>query len=220
MASIKVHKVSINVKEFTTSFFKSKSVKKEIAKQMQSKIKNVAENHYENLLNQVNNSLSEGVSGNVVLGGNQNVLFSDAKGSVKAIRTAGWLGLTRKYRNRKPYSRRFWKKTGRLSQDFRSEISPAYRNPVTVVNVGPLAKKTLLSIFRNHFQVRFARLPEPLDTYLRQSFIQATEKTVPELLLPDKRTTERIVYVEGRRPYIAKLAARLGRDLHSSLKHL
>jgi hypothetical protein len=104
-----------------------------IRKANAKRIEEKATAHYRNALLEVKSQLRDFTAmPGVGAGGSRTLSFIDGEGERRRLRTIPWAPLSPKYARRRPPSRRFWKKTGKLSGNYNSAVRPrSHRAKVT-----------------------------------------------------------------------------------------
>lgn len=151
------------------------------------------------------------------------VRFKDASGKSRYITTQPWEPLTEAYAKKKPHSTTFWHKLGVaekiiLGRIGRAHITVRQAKGGGVVKAGK-DKVTCRSIARIGAQ----RLPFPLSHVITDSFIGGKEigYNIPgDTKGLDREGPSRFLFPERDRPFIAALAAKMGRYFHTALRKL
>lgn len=186
--------------------------------------------HYQNMLAQIKEILKSGTSTE-----DDYIGFRTVDGKFTGF-DHGWEELTSKYRRAKrpQYQDVFWKNnTGAskrgggpskpLLQSFNAEVKVAQYRVVfekAAVKRGSV-KKTATGasmVVSTKYSV-VGNLPEPLDSLVREPFWSGGKEQPEgiEGMAGGKFDLSKLVFVEGRRPFIADMAAILGRFMYKEL---
>lgn len=151
---------------------------------------------------------------------------SVSKGSPKTITitTKPWATLGVRYQLSNPTSKRYWTKGSSavsLYSDVKAQLSNG--NKVSMSTIKPRVVRRRLpsrkgdgGSFRYAYNLSLPTLPWPLDELITQSFVSGVPMAASQgVAMPDDFT--RLVYVEGRRPMIAAIAARTGEEMKKAL---
>lgn len=188
--------------------------------------------HYHNLLREVNRHLRpRGLSTaygapSPEAGGSVNIRYTRANGAVGHVHIRRpWTPLSEKYRARKPISRQFWYKHGRLADDISTRsfvLGKAGKTKAVPVPGATRAHKR--GLINTRLRVFFPALPlEVMTQFVRETFLGRA--SVYRTFIPGRpkiRKTDpnRVVFPERHRPWIRELSAKLGEDLLKSLRKL
>lgn len=126
--------------------------------------------------------------------------------------------LSQDYIRKKPRSVQFWRKTGDLYEHYR--LATTNRDKVKAVP-GKVREQRVGNKSRYTQRIRFelARLPEPLNTIIVESFISGKESHVfPHGHNYGRNTIGVVVYPEYFRPLLGRVAARLSEDSAEGLR--
>lgn len=188
---------------------------------MRKKVQTLVQKHYQNAILQVQRQLTSGVPG-YSSSGARTIAFNYPDATAGRYVTAHWAALTERYAARAPQSSVFWRKqfgpratgSGRtLLGDFKAQISRAVSVSSGPTSVEGRQKKS----YTINWDVSVTRLKPPLNMYITESLLTGQPVSRP-LSGVNKRSIERIVYVEGRRPFIAGMSAQLGRRMRIELQ--
>lgn len=151
------------------------------------------------------------------------IRFIDGQGKSRRLVTRPWRALTRKYRNRTPISVQFWHKTEALSKAFNSKVFPRIGVAVTVGKGTGVVKAGGDKVtYTSVATMKLRKLPYPWSKILNKSFMAGEERVFrPAVAAYDREIDlQRAAYPEYRRPFIAALAARMGKLLFVRLRKL
>ena len=188
--------------------------------------------HYQNLLQQIKDILTSGVG----MEDSPPVSFKTVDGLYTQFDT-NWEALTEEYQRRKrpQYRQTFWRNntlsTGRfgggaskpLLQSFNAAIKVSQykaRLEKTTVKRGSVKKTRSGASMVVSTRFRVDSLPEPLETLVREPFISGGRSgavRIPRKFAGNKFDLSKIVFVEGRRPFISNMASILGRLMYDEL---
>lgn len=178
---------------------------------------NTTRKHYRNAVQQVRDILRDPGISPVSAGGSKTIRFRHVDGKRGYIRTAPWAPLSIGYAARPPESVTFWRKTGRLSLAFATAV---YASPPTAT-----ARRVRFTIREKGFtlesEVALSRLPRPLDKLITQAFLSPGKDLglfLPAPLIVNRRSLQRLIFPERRRPFVSRVTSALGRKWLEALK--
>ncbi len=203
--------------------------KKEIAQ----RYADLADKHYQHAARQVSNAFQKGagMSHSITDDGPKNVKFVHYNGGNGRVTTPSWSRLTKKHISRKPKSEQFWYKKGQLAKMVAADLRLSKKGNVTVNGLS-MQESGHKGKVRIKFSLMFKNLREPLDTLVRKSFVDGREHRTPIVRRVTRNSITRIVWLEDRtsdslskkaappRPFLAKLAVALGKDMRTGLRKL
>lgn len=186
------------------------------------RVQKIVKKHYQNAIRQVQRNLITGIPG-VRQSRSRAIGFNLPDGTADRYVTGHWAALTERYASSAPKSSVFWRKqfgprgsgnTNRtLLGDFKVEISKGVSVSSGPTRVEEGGKKS----YTIDWDITVTRLKPPLNMYITESLLSG--QPVSRLLSGvNKRSIERIVYVEGRRPFIAGMSAQMGRRMRIELQ--
>jgi len=190
-----------------------------IADEVAARAQTVAQAHYSNALQQVKDVLRATGPATIQASGGKAVRFSYVDGTHGRAVTGHWAALTKRYAQKAPKSRQFWRKTGRLYRAFRRA---ADGKGVSVLSTRVERKRGRTTLV---IQLGFEAVGRPFTTYLTRSFVAGKEFRAAGILRGRTRL-ERVIYLEDSlaartsRPMIAQMSAQLGRKMLTSLRKL
>lgn len=176
--------------------------------------------HWRNLSEQILSLLGDTGVSDIHSGGSRKISFSTVAGRRITIKTNNWKRLNRKYARRKPVSRVFWKKTGRLSRAVANSLGRTSGVKVGNVRsrrVGQHQVKVTASI-------RYPGISDPLASFIRAPFITGVENSgntfATKGFTGNRDTIWRVIFPESQRPFIKRVSARLGKEQRKALERL
>ena len=219
-------KVTINKQQLAASLLADRGIRREVRRVADRKIAaqmlKVSRKHYRNAVKQVQNSIDGGAGSSgfssIESSGAKRISFQDVTGATRSIVTNTWKALTNRYRKRKPASKRFWSKTGRLSAAVgrvaSSGSAKATISKPTVVRSHHRGKETV------KFNIRLSKLRYPFDDLIRGSFLSAQETNISGVQSRGRRGLSRAYWAERFRPFVSRMSGSLGRRYHTALRKI
>lgn len=196
-------------------------------KQVQATVKRYAEA----AILQVQRTLTSGVPG-VGQSGVRRIFFNIPGAAAARYTTPVWNRLSYDYAIRGPRSTVFWRKhfnvRGRITsalgapntyRTLLGDYKAAVSSNVSVSSTRPRVEGTGERAYTVEWDVQIKPIKEPLNTMIIGSLLRGLPIS-ERLATVNKRSIERIVYVEGRRPFIAGLSAQLGRRMRIELRSI
>ena len=204
----------------------------EVSRQYTGRVRKVARAHYENVLRTVREYIGpEGDLPSIDVSGVRTIRFVTPEGKRGQIRTPfGWSKLSDEYQDLFPESYKFWYK-GR-SQRKKDYVIGLYDRFLRgklrgTVRVSRLSNKDLKrpppsGIMRVRASITFGRIPFPFSIILRKAFVEGREVATPAppRSKQGRRSLRAYLWPEVQRPFITRLSARMGREMHRALRKL
>lgn len=218
---------------------KSKEVKRALAQKYQRRVRRIAQRHHENLTSEVKGHINAGFA-SPGRAGARIVKAVDGDGKPVTYRTRGWPELTESYRKRKPYSRRMWKKRGRLAR-FVSAALPRKKSKVQIRQTERAKYKGRKRVTARHLLTFPFYGGQGLNVVMTAPFVAGDERRAKRFTINNqfnRNNSDLIAYPElaerlGRppsrggeipgpanRPWVAGLSGRLGQRMHRSIRKL
>ena len=220
----RVTDLKVGLRSFDTDFVISKSMAKELGKKAVPKAKKEVERRatglYKGVMLELRRKLQPGgLAGlSITANGPRTIGYTKLGGGGGRFTTGLWPALTEKYIRRKPKSRQFWYKTGRLSQAF-ARLSK--RSPKVQVQELQASRSHHKGRVNTKFELRFSRLSYTLERLkIRQSFIAGKRIAMDDRSVKWRQGLGRAIVPETVRPWMRDLAAALGKDLRKNLRKI
>jgi hypothetical protein len=206
---------------------------------MRNRLKKTSVRHYRNTLTQFSNIFGRSGVLSGTHGGHRAVSFKNGEGKAGKIVTTKWQPLTPAYVRRKPRSTRVWQKRG-----LGSGLAKHYDTDIQPKRLGVSVRRTAIerSHHRNRvraiYKIKFDQLPnDVVNRLIAAPFVNGSETPARgfKAFELDRNSSALMGYPEkaqrrGRkggtsarpvnRPFIARLSARLGRDMHTAIRKL
>lgn len=194
------------------------------------------ERHVKNAFYQIGRQLSSpALFTNMYGNGARRITAHDGEGKEVAVMTPSWEGLTAKYSRSKPISTRMWSKRGQSF--YHTGLADYWKMEAGSGNVSVSARPGKSSRERRASDPKKIRIITYLDVnasinpvierLIVAPFVSANEMRSEGFSMGrggvNRQSTELLFYPETgpyRRPFVARLAARLGRSARTALRNL
>lgn len=203
------------------------------------KLQAITQHHYAHMLTAIGEVLQEPGIHSIDVNGAKVVRFrryGDA-GRSGRFKTQRWRALKPRYAASNPTSTTFWRKGRNLTKNTVSyeQLADLYTAAVAAATPIERSHSSATPGRPGRVDVRiglqFGRLPVPLNRLLTSAFIRGASRAalydrfVVESIGKGgsagvRNTIRRVAWVEGARPFISGMAARMGRDMIKALKAL